>query len=144
MFFFLCSYTLIFIDFLVNVGWTWIANFNILNFIEYVYIYMFVISVLLLKKVSLLQFCISHLNIKIKCSAYYLDFKNGIFWLFSQKPFDSSVSFLYLMWLNGFLSFPKLSLKLFYMSQGNIFICIQRWHCQCWIDSYAFCLVTIC
>ena len=84
---------------------------------------LFIISVLFLKGCPLfmLQFRISHLN--NKGSTYCLHCKKAcliifhvisgvlLCFLISQNSFDSSVSFLCLMWLSDVLWFPKPSLN---------------------------------
>ena len=98
----------------------------------------FIISVLLFKRLSPLYVAISYFSFKHKrqrllfilqdrhvVKIFHATFGVPLRFLISENSFDSSVLFLWLTWLNDFLWFLKLS---------NIFVCIQRCHSKCWLD----------
>ena len=73
----------------------------------------------------------------IKISAFCLDCKNFIFWLFSLKFLLSHCAFNFPKFYWEF-DFRVVPLMLFYMSHGNIFVWIQRCRGQCWLNLLRF------
>ena len=106
----------------------------------------FIISVLLFKRLSLLYTAIYYFSVKRKSQPLLFELKEGhiviifhvIFWcsmaLFDfPKSFNSFTSFLYLKWLADFLWLPKRSLNVVISSDVTV---------NAGLINYAFCLTT--